>query len=91
MRQYFYNWASQKGPSGWSQPAPCIYSTCWELLLYVRLQMQSLAGKIYTESEMTYGQQLAALSWVPVIVEYVYHMTCECTDYWIRSIRLEKQ
>ena len=41
--------------------------------------MQVLAGTIYQESKMTYGQYLAMLIWVPVLVEYAYVVICKCT------------
>ena len=46
-------------------------------LAYDRRKMRGLAGTSYTESDMSYGQYLAALIWVPVAVEYFYHLICE--------------
>ena len=42
-----------------------------------RARMQGIAGKDYQESKMTYGQYLAMLIWVPVLVEYAYVASCK--------------
>ena len=46
-------------------------------LIYDRQHMKALAGKSYNESHMSYGQYLAALIWLPVVVEYFYHIKCQ--------------
>ena len=81
VKRYIYNWTSQKR-SIWVVATFSLLYTLFAAgnLVYYRLRMQSLAGITYTESDMTYGQYLAAFIWVPVIVEYCYHVTCKyCT------------
>ena len=46
-------------------------------LIHDRQHMKGLAGKSYNESHMSYGQYLAAFIWLPVVVEYVYHIKCK--------------
>lgn len=46
-------------------------------LIHDRQLMKALAGKSYNESDMSYGQYLAALIWLPVVVEYLYHIKCK--------------
>ena len=46
-------------------------------LIHDRQLMKALAGKSYNESDMSYGQYLAALIWLPVVVEYLSHIKCK--------------
>ena len=92
VKRYIYNWTSQKS-SIW---VVATFSLVYTLfaggnLVYYRLLMQSLAGVTYMESEMTYGQYLAAFIWVPVIVEYCYHVACKyTTTLHTRSLKSRK-
>ena len=77
-KRYIYHWASDK-TSIWM-----VASTGFVLTLFgavslalERARMQGIAGKDYQESEMTYGQYLAMLIWVPVLVEYTYVASCK--------------
>lgn len=79
-KRYIYYWAS-RAASIW------VVATIGSLLALFggislaieRATMQEVAGKDYQESKMTYGQYLAMLIWVPVLVEYTYVAICKCT------------
>ena len=79
-KRYIYNWASEK-TSIWVIATFGIAVTLFGgvSLALKRARMQGLAGKDYQESKMTYGQYLAMLIWVPVLVEYSYVAVCTCT------------
>lgn len=80
LRRYIHNWTSGEAPT-W-MAATCGLATALFggiSLALERAGMQGLAGQNYQESEMTYGQYLAMLIWVPVLVEYAYVAVCKCT------------
>ena len=75
-----YRWTSGKG-AAWLAATICI-SVAWfggVSLAKERAAMQGLAGKDYLESKMTYGQYLAMVIFVPVLVEYAYVAICKRT------------
>ena len=79
-KQYIYNWESQRA-SVW------VIATCGLALAfyaagslaYEKIKIQSIASENYSEWEMAYGQYLAMLIWVPVLVEYIYVLTGKYT------------
>jgi hypothetical protein len=75
-KRYIYNWKSEK-ISIWTV-ATITLAIAWVAsvaLVQDRRRMQILAGAKYQESKMGYGQFLAALIWLPVLVEYLYVFT----------------
>jgi len=73
LRRYFFRWKLE-GKSIWIVATFSLLVTWVEaaFVIFDRVRMQRQAGDAYQENLMGYGQVLAALIWVPVIVEYVY-------------------
>ncbi len=44
--------------------------------LYERFEEQAIAGKRYSEDQFTFGQVLAAMTWLGTLVDYVYILAC---------------
>jgi len=65
----------------------CYIMTCMLLgmILYIRLPMQKVAGKHFKENELGFGQILAALMWLPVVVEYFQIAVCRSLYYFMGS------
>jgi hypothetical protein len=55
------------------------------MILYIRLPMQKVAGKHFKENELGFGQILAALMWLPVVVEYFQIAVCRSLYYFMGS------
>ena len=62
--------------AAWAAATSILALTFFEgaCLIYDRQHMKALAGRKYNESDMSYGQYLAAFIWLPVVVEYLYHI-----------------
>ena len=77
-KRYIFNWESEE-TSIWVVATFGFLFTLFGgvSLALKRAKMQRIAGKNYQESEMTYGQYLAMLIWVPVLVEYTYVASCK--------------
>ena len=77
-KRYIFNWASEE-TSIWVVATIGLLFTLFGgvSLALRRARMQRIADKGYKESEMTYGQYLAMLIWVPVLVEYTYVASCK--------------
>lgn len=52
------------------------------VIFCARGEFQMAAGDYYEENEMGYGQILAALIWLPVLVEYAYFALCKYMGSW---------
>lgn len=51
-------------------------------LIITRNQVHRLAGEKFEDDELGYGQIVAALLWLPVVVEYGYIFSCEYHPSW---------
>ena len=77
-KRYIFNWASEETSIWVAATFGLLFTLLGGVSLALkRARMQRIAGKNYQESKMTYGQYLAMLIWVPVLVEYIYVASCK--------------
>ncbi|KAF8247178.1 hypothetical protein K440DRAFT_644096 [Wilcoxina mikolae CBS 423.85] len=60
------------GGIAWRLVVICYLMTCTllGLIFYTRIPLQRMVGKNFKENELGFGQVLAAVMWLPVVVEY---------------------
>lgn len=59
----------------------CIFSLCLEAVYMLRLRdaMKKIGGNAWSESQMGFGQVIALLLWMPVIMVFIFSLGNSCT------------